>query len=210
MALAGAAVVTASGWALQTAALPPPKPAARVAADASVWFHEYRLVVAVLHFRERRFGAACVRGWYPRRNGGQIRASLLAFRPGPVVRIAGRRRVSLVGGRVDERFPPWLLAAEAACSRLLAQTLAGAAQTGGHLTTERGYAANQPAVALELQRGREGRVTLYVSPRTYRPLVAFVDLDRRKITARIYLLRVRRRVLARFGLLGKIEPEPTL
>src|SRR5262249_56901862 len=59
--LAGAACVTASGWALPAAALPPPTPAARVAAEASAWFHDYRLVVDVFHFHHRRMTGACLR-----------------------------------------------------------------------------------------------------------------------------------------------------
>jgi hypothetical protein len=73
---------------------------------------------------------------------------------------------------------------------------------------ERAYAANRPAIALELRRNREARMTLFVSPPTDKPLVAFVDLDGQKITARIYLQRVRRRVLAEFRLLHRIKPEP--
>lgn len=209
VALAGAAGVTASGWALQAAALPPPKPAARVAADASVWFHDYRLAVDVFHFDHRRLEGACVRGWILRVPGEKTRASVLSFRTGRVLRVSGNDRVTVVEApRRRRRVPPGRLAAEAGCSRLLAGTLARAAESGGHLTTERAYAANRPAIALELDRGNEERLTLYVSPRTDQPLVAFVDLDRRQITARIYLQRVTRRVLRRFGLLRRIIPEP--
>jgi hypothetical protein len=208
VAFAGAAGVIASGWALQAAALPPPKPAARIAADASAWFHEYRLAVDVFHFDHRRVEGACVRGWIKRRNGRKVRASLLSFDAGPILRLSGKRHVSVVAARRRRRFPPGLLAADAGCSRMLARTLGAAAQNGGHLTTERSYAANRPAVALELQRAREERLTLYVSPRTDRPLVAFVDLDRRKITARIYLQRATRRMLARFEILHDVVPEP--
>ncbi len=207
VALAGTAGVIASGWALQAAALPPPEPAALIAADASVWFHEYRLAVDVFHFDNRRVKGACVRGWIKRRNG-KARASLLSFEAGPILRVTGRRHISVVAARRRRRFPPGLLAADAGCTRMLARTLATAAQSGGHLTIERSYAVNRPAVALELKRGREERLTLYVSPRTDRPLVAFVDLDRRKITARIYLERVTRRVLARFKILHDVAPEP--
>ena len=208
VALAGTAAVIASGWALQAAALPPPKPAARVAADASVWFHEYRLAVDVFHFDHRRSKGACVRSWVRRRDGGKVRASLLSFGAGPILRLSGKRHVSVVDERRLRLFPPALLAAAAGCSRMLASRLATAAQNGGHLTTERSYAANRPAVALELERGREERLTLYLSPRTYRPLVAFVDLDRQRITARIYLQRVTRHVLGRFDLLHRVKPEP--
>lgn len=208
IALAGVVGVVGSGWALQAGALPPPKPAARVAADASVWFHGYRLAVDVFHFEHRRFKGACMGGWLRRRDGGQARGSLLSFRAGPILRVWGKRHVSVVAGRPRRRFPPALLAADAGCSRILGRVLAAAAQGGDRLTTERAYAANRPAIALEVQRGREGRLTLFVSPLTYKPLVAFVDLDGLKITARVYLQPVARRVLARFRILRRIKPEP--
>lgn len=208
VAFGGATAVAASGWALQAAALPPPKPAAQVAADASVWFHEYRFAVDVFHFDHRRTEGACVRGWFQRRNGQRTRESLLSFDAGPILRVSGKRHVSVVVARRRRRFPPGILAADAGCSRYLARTFGAAAQGAAHLTTERAYAANRPAVALEVQHGREGHVTLFVSPRTNQPLVAFVDLDGQRITARIYLQRVTREVLAQFGILHRIEPEP--
>jgi hypothetical protein len=208
IAFAGVAGVIASGWALQAAALPPPKAAARIAADASVWFHDYRLAVDVFHFDHHRIEGACIRGWLRHRNGGQTHESLLSFEAGPILRVSGRRHVSVVVARRRRRFPPGLLAADVGCSRMLARTLAAAAQGAAHLSTERAYAANRPAVALELQRGREERLTLFVSPRTERPLVAFVDLEGQTITARIYLQRVRRGMLAQFRLLHRIKPEP--
>lgn len=206
MGLAGAVAVTASGWGLQAAALPPPKPAARIAADASVWFHDYRLAVDVFHFDHRRTRGACVRGWFPRRNGTQVRASFLSLRP--LLRMSGQRTVSVIVAHRRRRFSPGLLAADAGCTGMLSHALVAAAQSGGHLTTERAYAANRPAIALELERGKKERLTLFVSPRTERPLVSFVDLEGRKITVRIQLRRVTRRVLTRYRLLHRVEPEP--
>jgi hypothetical protein len=208
VAFAGVAGVAASGWALQAAALPPPKPAARVAADASVWFHEHRLAVDVFHFDHRRLDGACVRGWQRLRNGSRIRASLLSFSGGPILRLSGKRQVSVVAPRRRRRFPPGLLAVDAGCTRMLARTLASAAQGSGRLAMERAYAANRPAIALELQRGREERLTLFVSPQTDQPLVAIVYLDGETITARIYLQRATRGMLADFRLLHMIKPEP--
>jgi hypothetical protein len=208
-AFAGAAGVIASCWALQAAALPPPKPAARVAADASVWFHEYRLAGDVFHFDHRRLKGACLRGWVMSHNGDKTRASLLSFKAGPILRVSGKSRVSVVA--VPQRrhwFPPARLAAAAGCTHLLAHVLVAAAEGGGRLSTERAYAANRPALALELDRGRNGRLTLYVSPRTDRPLVAIVGRDREQITARIYLQRVARHVLQQFRILHRVGPEP--
>lgn len=198
----------ASGWGLQAAALPPPKPAARVAADASVWFEEHRLAVDVFHFDHRRIEGACVRGWFASHKGSKARGTLISFRAGPILRISQHRRVAIVQARRRRRFPPALLAADAGCTRMLGRRLAAAAQGSAHLSTERAYAANRPAIALEVRRGREERMTLYVSPRTGRPLVAFINRDHRQITARIYLPPIRRRVLRRFELLHRIRPEP--
>lgn len=194
-----------SAWALQAAALPPPRPAARVAADASVWLHEYRLAIDVFHFRHRRIKGACLSTWLRRPDEMRVRSSLLSFGSGPTLRVSGRRHVSVEARRGRGPFPSGLLAADAGCSRILSEALTAAAQNGGHLTTERSYAANRPTIALELQRSRKERLTVFVSPRTDRPLVAFVHLDRRNITARIYLQPATRRALALFGLLHEIE-----
>jgi hypothetical protein len=208
VAFAGATGVIASGWALQAAALPAPKPAAHVAADASVWFEHYRLAVDVFHFDHHRFKGACARSWFPKRDEAKVRGSLLSFAGGPILRVSGAKRVSLVKAGRRRRFPPGLLAADVGCTRLLTRRLAAAAQGATQLSTERAYAANRPAVALELQGGKEERLTLYMSPRTDRPLVAFLARRDRHITARIYLQPVRRAVLRRFALLHRIKPEP--
>ena len=207
IALAGAAAVTASGWALQAAALAPPKPAARVAVDASTWFHEYRLVLDVFHLDHRTMKGACLRGWFTRRDGTAARASLLSVANGPILRVSGKGRVSAVSGGRGRRFQHALLAADAGCSRTLAGTLAAAAQHGGHLSTERGYAANRPAIALELRRGPKERLTLYVSPRTDRPLVSIVHLNGRTITCRIHLQKVTPRALAPFRVAHRLLQE---
>jgi hypothetical protein len=183
---AGAAAVAGSGWALQAAALPPPTSAARVAANASKWFHDYRLVLATFHFRHRRTSGACLRGWYGHAHGRKRRASVLALESGGIL--------------------PKALAKEAGCSRQLASALAEAAQAGAHMSVSRGYAANQPAIALKVSRGSEKRLDLYVSPRSDRPLVAIVAIADREATARLYLSRVKRPLLAHFDLLRFADP----
>jgi len=106
------------------------------------------------------------------------------------------------------RRVPAALAVAAGCSSELAATLATAAQNGAHLGIERSYAANRPAIALEVSRSNDERLTLYVSPETYRPLVAIVALEGREATARLYLSRVNPDVLTRFRLLREVAPEP--
>jgi hypothetical protein len=187
--------VTASGWALQAAALPPPKAATRIVADASAWFHEHRLVVDVFHFDHRRQRGACLRGWFPGSRGSKARASLLYLRSGRTLRIRARRRIWLAAQRGHQ---PDRLLALVGCSGELAPALGAAAQSGARLTTERSYAANQPAIALELQPGKDERLTLYVSARGDRPLVAFVDLEGHEATARLYLTRMTPSLSSRF------------
>jgi hypothetical protein len=195
--LAGAAAVTASGWALQAAALPPPEHADRIAADASAWLHDYRLVVDVFHVDHRRLKGACLRGWFPSRTGVKTQASLLSLRAGPVFRLSGRQRSVLERGP-ETRGEHTRLLALAGCSGPLARALAAAAQSGWDLSVERGFAANQPAVKLKLGRGRHEHIAVYVSPSTYRPLVAIVVRKQRAVTARIYLNRITPRLLHRF------------
>jgi hypothetical protein len=180
VAVSAVAAMVAGGWAVQAAALPGPARADRVAADASVWLHDYRLVVDVFHVDHHRVEGACLRGWFPGPGGVKSRRSLLSLRSRET---RDRRLMALAG-----------------CSGKLAQVLAGAAQNLRHLRVERSFAANQPAVALRLGTRHDERLTLYVSPATYRPLVAVVERDGRTSTARLFLNRVGPRLLLRFGL----------
>jgi hypothetical protein len=68
------------------------------------------------------------------------------------------------------------------------------------MTVSRAYAANQPAIALRVSRGNDRRLTLYVAPRTDRPLVTIVALADHEATARLYLSRAEPRLLAHFHL----------
>jgi hypothetical protein len=97
------------------------------------------------------------------------------------------------------------LLALAGCSGKLAKVLAAAAQGGGDLRTERGFAANQPAIELKLDHGKHEHLAVYVSPSTYRPLVAIVVRDHHAATARLYLNPITPRVLQRF----RFPPEPS-
>lgn len=200
VALAGAACVTASAWGLQAAVLPAPKPATRVAANASAWLHDYRLVVDVFHIEGRRIKGACVRGWFPRPHRPKARASVLSL-DGARLRVAERKHPWIAAGRRTHQ--PNRMLAFIGCSGELAPVLAAAAQSGGRLSTERSYAANQPAIALELEHAKGRRLTLYVSARSYKPLVAFAELDGREATARLYLVRSTPSALSRFHLAMK-------
>jgi hypothetical protein len=116
-------------------------------------------------------------------------------------------RISVLVGRARRRLPA-RLASSAGCGGELASEIAAAAQAGGGLRVERAYAANQPAVALKVSRGKHEHLTLFVSPRTYRPLVAIVARGREQVTARLYLRSATRRLLAKFNLLREVEQGP--
>jgi hypothetical protein len=204
--LAGAAAVTTSGWALQAGALPPPTPAAHVAADATAWLHEHRLVVDVFHVDHRRSRGACVRGWFGLAHGRKVQGSLLSMEGGSIVRASTGRhmRISIVRGR-PSRFLPARLAAIVGCSGELGAVIDAAAQGGGDLEVARAFAANRPAIALKLA-DKHRRLTLYLSPRTYQPRVAELTIGGEHVTARLYLASVTRPLLAQFDLLRAAEP----
>jgi hypothetical protein len=197
VALAGAAAVTAGGWTLQAAALPPPAHADRVAADASAWLHDYRLVVDVFHVDHRRLTGACLRGWFSSPDGTKTRMSLLSVGSGTIFRLPEGRRVSTRTGAPGHPAPVGLMAL-AGCSAKLSSALAAAAQYDRDLRVERSYAANRPTLALKLERRHDERLTLYVSPKTYLPIVAIVQRDGHTATARLYLNRITPHLLSRF------------
>jgi hypothetical protein len=196
--LSGTGAVAAAGWSLQLVALPPPAPAARIAADVSTWLRNYRYSIDVFHADGRRLRGTCLRGWYPRHGRHLVRGSLLVLDGGPVVLDAGGRRyLRFVAGR-QRRDLPAFLAVAVGCTSSLGGALYAAAEGKTHLNVQRAYAANQPALALHLPLVHDERLTLYVSPRQYRPLVAIAAAKGRVATARIYLARATLRLRSRY------------
>jgi hypothetical protein len=184
--------------------LPAPLPAAQAAVRAETWFQTHRLSIDVFHAHERRFEGACLHHWFLRPHGrgrarrwrGLRHGSLLLLSHGPVVLASEKRHVVLAEGR---RLPglPNFLAAAVGCTGTLDMALTTAAQEGGHLSMERAYAANRPALALELSLHRE-ELTVYVSPLSYQPLVVIGDIGGRTAAARLYLGRVTPTLAATF------------
>jgi hypothetical protein len=207
--LAGAGAVASAAWSLQTVALPPPARADRVVADVAQWLDRYRLAVDIFHLDGRRATGLCLRGSF---RLGDIRvghASVLDFTRGPVVLVYRRHGSDVISGRNEQRLPV-KLAAKVGCSYELLVQLGTVAQASHRVRAEHAYAAGQAAIALHLPSLRDERLTLYVSPTTYRPLVAIARVDGREATARLFLTRVTRGLLARFrfGPDGKPEQRP--
>jgi len=187
MGLAGATAVAGAGWALEAAALPPPEHADQVAAAAIGWLAEHPFAVDVFHAGHHRLHGACTQGSFRAGHGrGVVHGTLISLRPGPVVVFARHHQVVRIHG-APLRFLPPSLAAAVGCPRRLASTLDRATHFGDSLRVERSYAANQPALKLELRRVHDERLTLYVSPQRARPLVAILARDGKVATARIYL-----------------------
>jgi hypothetical protein len=160
------------------------------------WFHNYRLSIDVFHAHDRRFEGTCLRHWFLRPHGrggarrwhGLREGSLLLLSHGPVALASGRRHIVLAEGHSLPGLPA-SLAAAIGCTSSLAQALTAAVRQGRDLSIERTFAANQPALALELRLGQE-RLTVYVSPLSYRPLVVIGDIRRRTAAARLHLSRL--------------------
>jgi hypothetical protein len=189
--LAGVAAVLALGLGLQSAVLPTPERSDRIAAEASHWLGKYRYSIDIFHSDRQRLDGACLRGWYPRHKGARAlkRGSLLVLRHGPVVLATGGRRHIRVLSGSHRRDLPVFLAIATGCTAPLGHLLYAAAQGSTEINVERAFAANQPALALQMPNVHDGRLTVYVSPRQYRPLVAIASAEGHTITARIYLSR---------------------
>jgi hypothetical protein len=187
--LTGAVVLAGAGWALQDVALAQPARADRVAADAAAWLRYYRLSIDVYHSDHHSIRGACLRGVYwTRRHGHWHRAlaSLSELAGGPVVLGTWKKHSTAhVSGRRRPGLPP-LLTVAAGCTEAVANELDAAAQSGLRLRIERAYAANQPALALRLPRLRHVRLTVYLSPWDYRPLVVVAVGGGEVATARLY------------------------
>jgi len=193
--LAGAFSVLALGFGLQSAVFPSPARANRVAAEASHWLQRYRYSIDLFHSDGRRLGGACLRGSYPRQRGGRLlRGSLLVLDGGLVVlETRNRRHIRFLSGHRRPDFPAFLAVASG-CTFPLGNALYNAAQGKIRISMEPAFAAGQPALALEMPSVRDGHLTVYVSPRQDRPLVAIAAAEGHTTTARIYLARATLRI----------------
>lgn len=196
VALAGAGVVAAAAWSVQTVGLPPPSRAGRVAAVATRWLTDHRAVVDIFHADGERLKGICVDGWFTLPNGKQEAGSLLALQSGAQYLVLSGKVRSAYRFRRRATLPR--LAIAVGCRRSLARALLPAEQGLFHLHAERAYAAGQPAIALHLRPTLHRRFSLYVSAATYKPLVAIIHAHGWTVTARIYLTRATHALLRSF------------
>jgi hypothetical protein len=213
VALSAAGAALAGGFAVQAAVLPHAARGDRVAADAAAWLLRYRVTAASLAVvGSQRASSYCLHTWLPRPDGRLARSTLLLLASGVrIVQNDGPIRVD--GSRAPEpAHLPMLQFELAGCSAVLGTRAATAAVAGGVRVT-RAFASGRPALALHLPTlrhpsGRYGivrdRVTLYVDPRTYRPVAVAASLGRLRGISRIRLTR------ATPGLLRRLESSLSL
>ena len=202
VSVAGVTAVVAAGWGIQRLTLSMPPRAAQAAVRAEQWVHTYRHSVVVFHAGDRRFRGECLRAWFlqPHARGrsrhwhGRHEGSLLLLARAPVALATGKGLTAVLArgkGRVvlavGHRLPrlPTFLAVGIGCTGVLSSALTSAVQSSLPLHLERDFAANQPALELETQFRHE-RLTIYISPRDYRPLVVIGAQAGHVATARLY------------------------
>jgi len=76
--------------------------------------------------------------------------------------------------------------------------LGQAATVNGHLTMQRANLGGRPTIEIRLPQIQHERLTLYLAPKTYQPLVATARIRGHVVTARIFLPHPTRALLARF------------
>ncbi len=211
---AGAAL--GAGWAVLAAALPPPARGDRVAADAAAWLLRFRVTRSTFELNGARQSAYCLHTWFPRRSTGTLAR-------GTLLRLDAGGRLLQNGGAVWAEGPVAagpqrldLLELElAGCPDVLGTRVAAAAQTADGIRVERAFAAGQPALALRLptlydRAGRHrfvlDRATLYVSARTFKPLLVKASLGPWTGSGRIHLTRATPALLA--ALLAPLSGRP--
>ena len=208
VALAISGAVLGAGWVVQAGVLPRSPRASHVAADAASWLLRHRVVEASLRVDGHRESSLCL---HRRRDGTFARGALVLLGDGTRIADNGGqiRRVGFHGSR--RGYLPLLLEL-AGCPSVLGARAATAAVDGG-IAIARAFAAGRSALALKLptQRDRLGprnrlvadRVTLYVTPRTYRPLAVSASLGTEQGFARVRLVWATPSLMARF-----VAPNP--
>ncbi|HVA30793.1 MAG TPA: hypothetical protein VMU58_05955 [Gaiellaceae bacterium] len=188
VAAAVGAAVLGAGWAVQAAALPAPERADLVAAHAASWLSRYRFVVSAFAVGgEPAVHAQCLQGWFSPDGRAKRPGMVLHFgRHAAVVALAGRPLdVLAVPGGEHARLAAVQLAL-AGCPHLVSREIVAALDSQRGIRSERATVADHPAIALDVPV-EHGRMQVYVTPRTYRPIAISLDLSRFSGRGRIRL-----------------------
>jgi hypothetical protein len=199
-----AAAIGGVAWEVQAAALPTSTRAERVAAQAVSWFLRYRLVES--RFRIGGGGpvrSSCLQGALPAHAATADRGTVLELSTGRTI-VDTRHALYVLGAPAGEPTALALFQLElAGCSRIVGAQLASLLQRGGRIRAEHSFVAGYPALALRMSRGNT-RLTVYVTPRTFKPFALDVRSAHFSGSARIRLTVLtsaeKRRILARADL----------
>jgi hypothetical protein len=163
-----AAAIVAAGWGLQSVGLPQAARGNQAAVRAAVWLMRFRLTSSSVRIGGRMLRARCYHGWFDGQNGRDQEGTLLEF--GNEVAVRDVRQHSLSAAALS--------ALElAGCTDVLGPRVASYA-IGNTVLVRRARVSDRPALAIRLHR-----LTVFVAPRTDRPLG--VELDGERSTIRL-------------------------
>jgi hypothetical protein len=201
VAAAVGAAALGTGWTVQAASLPAPERGALVVARASTWLSRYRLVDSEFAVGGRPpVHAQCLEGWFPPgRTAGARRGTMLHFgRHGTVAALEGRKLAVLGMARPEA---PQLALAQlelGGCSRLLSHAIETDLQSLRRIRVERATVADRPALRFVVPL-KLGRIVMYVTPRTYRPIALSLTLGALHGRSLLRLTRATPALLATFA-----------
>jgi hypothetical protein len=193
VAAATVASLIGAGVLVQRVALPEPSPARKVALRAAIWLLRYRLVDSVFQIGSAHpVHGHCLQTWVIR-DGQSHRATALRLNDGYMLNAIQRHTLESSGATANEQaLSPLVLLELGGCPRLLAARLATLAQGLERVTVTSG--AHQSAVRFNL---KSTRLTLYLDPRTYRPLALDVVTHTIRGSSKIRFVRLTPELLKR-------------
>lgn len=181
--------VAGAAWAVEVVTLPQPANNDRIVATAVAWFFRFGLVESDFEIGGGRpVDSACVQGRLPVLPGKELeQATVLAFGGGALLDAQPGLRVIGLGGGEPETLP--LVQFElGGCSLFLGQLL-GALPQHRPFRIRRAVVAGHQALVVGLRTSRT-RITVYLTPKTFRPFAVRVASHRFSGHARIRFLRL--------------------
>jgi hypothetical protein len=200
VAAAVGAAVLGAGWTVQAAALPAPDRADLIVARAAAWLSGYRFVESVFAVGgHRAVRGRCLQSWIPAGRAGAQPGTVLHFgRTGTIVAPDGGT-VQVLG--VVHGEPSSLVAAQlelAGCPRRLGHLIEAYTQSLPDVRIKRITVADRPAIGFGLPLER-GRMEIYVTPRTYRPIALSLTAGRYTGHSLLRLTQLTPALLRTFG-----------
>jgi hypothetical protein len=180
--------VAGVAWGIQVVTLPAPAKNDRIIAATVAWFFRFRLVESDFQIGGGDLvHSSCVQGWLPVLPGRELeRATVLALGDGRAV-VDAQPPLRVIGVRRYEPDTLPLVQLElGGCSRVLGPLLAGLVQNE-RIRIRRTVVAGHAALTVRFGTPRT-RITLSITPKTFKPFAITVTSHRFSGQARIRLL----------------------